>query len=65
MNLSFSTPASAALLVLATAAFAPDARAADDGVAFKFRTAPINSMGITSLDELRGKPVIIDFWGTR
>jgi hypothetical protein len=32
---------------------------------FAFGTAPVNSMGVKSMAELRGKPVLIDFWGTR
>lgn len=36
-----------------------------DEVAYTFRAAPVNAMGITGLDELRGKPVLVEFWGTR
>ena len=36
-----------------------------DEVAYTFRATPVNAMGITSLDELRGKPVLVEFWGTR
>jgi hypothetical protein len=25
----------------------------------------VNGMGLKSLDDLRGKPVLVDFWGTR
>jgi len=32
-------------------------------VEYSFRNLPLNSLGIKSLAELRGKPVIIDFWG--
>ncbi|MFT5735462.1 MAG: hypothetical protein ACJA2W_003611 [Planctomycetota bacterium] len=32
---------------------------------YSFRSAPTNSMGIKSLAELKGKPVLIEFWGTR
>jgi hypothetical protein len=34
-------------------------------VSHTFREPPVNSLGIRSLAELRGKPVLIDFWGTR
>ncbi len=62
MNQLLSSLAGAALVV----ALAPFARAGDDLVAnYKFSKPPVNSMGITSLEDLRGKPVIIDFWGTR
>jgi hypothetical protein len=30
---------------------------------YSFREPPVNSLGIKSLAELRGKPVVIDFWG--
>lgn len=35
----------------------------ETAVNYSFREAPLNSLGIKSLAELRGKPVVIDFWG--
>ena len=32
---------------------------------YSFSKAPVNSLGVQSLADLRGKPVLIDFWGTR
>lgn len=32
---------------------------------YTFSKAPVNSMGVKSMADLRGKPVLIDFWGTR
>ena len=32
---------------------------------YKFRAPLDNGRGVSSLEELRGKPVLIDFWGTR
>lgn len=32
-------------------------------VEYTFRDLPLNSLGVKSLEELRGKPIIIDFWG--
>ena len=32
---------------------------------YKFKKPLVNGRGISSLKELRGKPVLIDFWGTR
>lgn len=32
---------------------------------YSFRDVPVNSLGLKSLEELRGKPVLIEFWGTR
>ena len=37
----------------------------DEGNGYKFQEAPVNSLGVKGLAELRGKPVLIDFWGTR
>lgn len=36
-----------------------------DEVDYTFRSTPVNAMGIKGLDELRGKPVLVEFWGTR
>jgi len=33
------------------------------GAEYSFREPPLNSLGIKSLADLRGKPVVIDFWG--
>lgn len=58
-------------LVLATSAatlLACSAAAQDEASSpksYQFRTPPANSMGVTSLEELRGKPVLVEFWGTR
>ena len=41
------------------------AQEAPQAVEYAFREAPVNSLGIGSLADLRGKPVLIDFWGTR
>ena len=32
---------------------------------FTFRQPILNGMGAKSLSDLRGKPTLIDFWGTR
>lgn len=62
MKLLLSTFAS--LVLLGTATLAIDTPS-DVAVTYKFNKAPVNAMGITSVADLRGKPVIIDFWGTR
>ena len=42
----------------------PPAAATPPGSAdYSFRDPPLNSLGIKSLAELRGKPIVIDFWG--
>lgn len=55
---------SAWLFALAATLLAPLARAGGDAVNYKFQKAPVNAMGVTSFEDLRGKPVLIDFWGT-
>jgi len=37
--------------------------AGDEAADYKFREPPLNSLGIKSLAEMRGKPIVIDFWG--
>lgn len=61
-----SSPAAGHDHAIATAA-APAQGAPADGeiVDYKFRTPPMNSFGLKSLAELRGRPLLIEFWGTR
>ena len=61
MKTILSLVASVALAVSA----APSARAADGPVKYQFRAPPVNALGVAGLEDLRGKPVLIDFWGTR
>jgi hypothetical protein len=32
-------------------------------VEYKFHDAPLNGLGLQNMEELRGKPIVIDFWG--
>lgn len=57
--ISFSLLATIALV----AGFAPGAAAEGKTVDHTFSKAPLNAKGIKSLADLRGKPVVIDFWG--
>jgi hypothetical protein len=52
---------------LAPAFAAQGSRAVDvgDRVSYEFRRPLVNGLGLRSLDELRGTPVFIEFWGTR
>jgi hypothetical protein len=34
-------------------------------VDYAFRAPLDNGRGVSSMEDLRGKPVLIDFWGTR
>ncbi len=36
-----------------------------DIVDHKFGTPPMNSGGLSSLADFRGRPLLIEFWGTR
>lgn len=36
-----------------------------DTPAFEFQQAPLFGAGLHSLADLRGRPTIIEFWGTR
>jgi len=62
-----SLAAVAAVGVLAAAARTPAQKAVEVGETLDhtFRSAPVNSLGVSSLKELRGKPVLVEFWGTR
>lgn len=42
-----------------------DVATADKPITYTFRQELANSMGLKSIEELRGKPVLIEFWGTR
>jgi hypothetical protein len=39
--------------------------ASEEPVGYTFNEAPFNARGVQSMEDLRGKPVLIDFWGTR
>ncbi len=43
----------------------PQTSGVGDEVSYTFSKPPLNGMGVTSLDDLRGKPVLVEFWGTR
>ena len=46
-------------------AAAPEAIQIGDNASYAFRETPVNGLGAKSLEDLRGKPVLFDFWGTR
>ena len=58
-------PVVGALALTSFALLRPAPPAEGSVVDYHFSTAPVNAMGIKSLAELRGKPVLVDFWGTR
>ena len=32
---------------------------------YSFRKPPLNSLGLSNLDDLQGRPLLVEFWGTR
>ena len=36
-----------------------------ESVSHTFRTEIVNGMGTKTLESLRGKPVLVEFWGTK
>ena len=36
-----------------------------DTPSFSFRNDPLQGSGIKSLSDLQGKPVLVEFWGTK
>lgn len=54
-----------ALLAVASApAVAQDVAKVGDTKSYSWREAPINSQGVRSLADLRGRPAVFEFWGT-
>jgi len=53
-----------AVALLGAVALTTAARGGDEGTRYTFSKAPANSMGVKGMADLRGKPVLIDFWGT-
>jgi hypothetical protein len=54
-----------AISLLGAASLTASARSGGESTNYKFSAAPVNSMGVKSMADLLGKPVLIDFWGTR
>ncbi|MCA8957193.1 MAG: hypothetical protein KDC87_14050 [Planctomycetes bacterium] len=59
------TTAAVCLLFVSSSAFAQGKVGVGDEPSYTFRTSPLQGGGIQSLKDLRGKPVLVDFWGTR
>lgn len=51
--------------LLSTAWPGPVGVAVGDEVSYDFRSALVNSRGADSLSDFKGKPVLVEFWGTR
>ncbi len=68
MKLSFTLGLAAAALALPllSASFAQDNKiSVGSAPEYTFREAPTNAMGTKALKDMRGKPVLVEFWGTR
>jgi len=51
---------------LMTALSVAQGAAADgDTPTYTFRDSLLNGRGVQSLEDLRGRPVLVEFWGTR
>ena len=42
----------------------PPAPVLGEESSYTFRDPPVNSEGVKSLADLRGRPVVLEFWGT-
>jgi hypothetical protein len=60
---SLAGGAAAALTAVSLAATPPQGEGS--GAEYSFRAPLVEGRGVASLEDLRGKPVLIDFWGTR
>ena len=62
---SFFLVSVAAAAALALAPAQGGSAADGESPEYEFRRPVLNGMGVSALSELRGKPVLIEFWGTR
>jgi hypothetical protein len=64
MKLSLLSIAVASVVVVVGALLTSSAALEGGGIVeYKFSSPPLHALGIQSMAELRGKPVVIDFWG--
>ncbi|HIG10171.1 MAG: hypothetical protein ABGY71_14360 [bacterium] len=52
-------------VALGLSSSAPEGVSVGDQVSYSFRTPAFNAMGAKSLSDMRGKPMLVEFWGTR
>jgi hypothetical protein len=65
MNRSTLTLAVASFALTAGAALGSSSPVGDAKTNYTFHQPPVNALGVKGLSDLRGKPVLIEFWGTR
>lgn len=63
MNRGSATFAIVAAFVAAESATAQTAKVGEK-MAYTFQQPIMNGQGVKSLDDLRGRPVVVEFWGT-
>ncbi len=54
----------ASSLLLAAPAVPAQVAKVGQVVDYKFSSPPVNGIGVSSLESLRGKPTLVEFWGT-
>ena len=66
LTFAAAQPIAASSASLAQERAAPPKAPADGSIVdHTFRTKPLNANGVKSLADLRGRPVLIEFWGVR
>jgi hypothetical protein len=65
MNRVVSFAAAAAVATLASEASAGGTAKIGDKVSHSFTQPMVNDQGVKSLADLAGRPVLVEFWGTR
>ena len=65
MKLIATTSLALGLGLALTAAAPQEGVDVGDKPTYQFRQPLLNGKGVKSLADLRGKPTVIDFWGTR
>ncbi len=59
----FSLPTVAAIICAASPVVAQVQPG--DVIDYEFQSVPFNSLGVNNISDFRGKPVFVEFWGTR
>jgi hypothetical protein len=59
----FSHLAVAGVALAGVATLMSNSPRGDSAANYKFRTPPVNALGVRGISDLRGKPILIDFWG--
>lgn len=52
-------------LALSTAFPAAEGVSVGDEVSYTFRSPVMNGMGVDELSDFRGRPMLVEFWGTK